>query len=160
MTAYVTNGEYGRILEPYFELSANTNIRAASRPSSPPTRPGRSRRSSAFSASSRTSSHRISGNATASPEAAAAFVVSISTLQERLARNRVVRSTWRALPSGVRGRIDRDFKELKYQADIRNRVVEAGRADGLDDLDRDRLTSHFAADRELLRTLIDREPPW
>jgi hypothetical protein len=158
--AYVTNGEFGRILAPYFELF------------------GRDRVHVCFSAD-------LAAGAAGTVAEVARFIgvdgdfrppnlgeryriggsrrrlrgLDLYALQERVASTRPIRAAWRALPRRVRTRVDETFKEAAYQVDVRNRVAladpEAPPAEVAA-----RLREHYAADRETLRALIGAEPPW
>jgi hypothetical protein len=159
-TAYVTNGEFGRILEPYFELFGAEQVHVcfsndlAERPAEtvaaivrfigadegfePPNLGERFRVGG--------SHRRVRG-------------LDLYRVQERIAASRPIRAAWRAMPRRLRTRVDETFKEAAYQVDVRNRVTtEATDAPSLETTAR--LREHFAADREKLRALIGAEPPW
>ena len=159
-TAYVTNGEYGRILSPYFELFGKERILVcfASDLSDTPATTFASILefldvASDFQPSNLGERYRVAGSRRRLRR------LNLDSVERRVASNSHLRSAWHALPGGLRGRIDRGFKEFKYQADVRNRVVEPD-VEAPSELVSERLRAHYAPDRERLRLLIDREPQW
>jgi len=160
VTAYVTNGEYGRILTPYFELFGKDRMLvcfASDLAAAPAATFSSILRfldvASDFQPSNLGQRYRVAGSRRRLRR------LDLDRLERRVASNRHLRSAWHALPAGLRQRVDRDFKELKYQSDVRNRVVERQTEAPLEEVE-ERLRAHFAIDREHLRTLIGREPPW
>ena len=160
VTAYVTNGEYGRILTPYFELFGKDRMLVCF-----------TRDLDAVPAVTFLSILQFLGVATdfRPPNLGKRYRVSgarrrlrwldLDRLERHTTSNRHLRSAWRALPMGLRSHVDRGFKELKYQADVRNRIIERQAEPPFDEIE-ERLRAHYALDREQLRVLIDREPPW
>jgi hypothetical protein len=160
VTSYVTNGEYGRILTPYFELFGKDRILvcfASELAAEPATTFSSILRfldvASDFQPSNLGQRYRVAGSRRRLRR------LDLDRLERRVASSRHLRSAWHALPTGLRERVDRDFKELKYQADVRNRVVERQTAAPLEEV-RERLRAHYASDRERLRMLIGCELPW
>jgi hypothetical protein len=79
--------------------------------------------------------------------------------QAELAGLRPARKLWRALPSGVRGRIDRTYRLMSYRTamwNARRGVDEVG----VSPTTRDRLISHYRPDSEALADLVGRPAPW
>jgi len=160
VAAYVTNGEYGRIMTPYFELFGKDRMLvcfASDLASEPAATLFSVLRfldvSTDFQPRNLGRWYRVGGSRRRFRR------LDLNRLERRAAASVPLRLTWRALPAGFRGRIDRDFKELKYQTDVRNRVVERDPGDAPREL-RQRLRAHYVADRERLSSLIGREPPW
>ncbi len=157
---YVTNGEYGRLLAPYYELFGDNRIIVcfthdlAAEPG--PTLASVLRFlgvSDAYAPDDLGRRFRVGG----SRRRVRRF--DLDRLEQRVAANRALRSAWHVLPDGLRDRLNGGFKELKYQADIRNRVVQP-QAESRHEAAERRLRAHYADDRERLRALIGREPPW
>jgi hypothetical protein len=160
-TAYVTNGEYGRILAPYYELFGEERMLVcftSDLSKAPADTVARVLRflevDSGFEPPNLGQRYRVAGSRRRLRR------LDLNRLERRVASNRRLRSAWHALPSALRGRIDRDFKELKYQTDVRNRVVdrrpEAPYANDVEE----RLRRHYASDRERLAALMGGAPPW
>jgi Sulfotransferase family len=160
VTAYVTNGEYGRILSPYFELFGGDRILVCfvdDLAANPETTFASILRfldvASDFQPPNLGQRYRVAGSRRRLRQ------LDPDRFQRRVASSRHLRSAWHALPGGLRERIDRGFKEFTYQADVRNRIVEP-RAEMPSQHVEERLRAHYALDRETLRLLIDREPQW
>ena len=160
VTAYMTNGEYGRILKPYFELFGKDRMLvcfARDLAAIPAVTLLSILRflgvASDFRPSNLGKRYRVAGTRRRLRR------LDLDRLERHTASNRHLRSAWRALPAGLRSHVDRDFKELKYQADVRNRITERQAEPPFDEIE-ERLRAHYALDRQQLRVLIDRDPPW
>ena len=112
----MTNGEYGRILAPYFELFGKDRILVcfasdlASEPAATLTSVLRFLDvATDFQPPNLGQWYRVGGSRRRVRR------LDLNRLERRVAASRPLRRTWHALPAGLRGRIDRDFKELKYQ---------------------------------------------
>ena len=158
--AYVTNGEFGRILAPYVELFGSERVLvcfAADLADDPATTVESVARFIGVDPDFRPSNlgerYRVAG----SRRRLRRF--DLYRVQERVASSRGIRAAWRALPHRVRTRVDSTFKEAAYQVDVRNRV-EGEEADGPPPEAVARLREHYAADRETLVGLTGTEPPW
>jgi Sulfotransferase domain len=80
--------------------------------------------------------------------------------QARVARSRVARGLWRALPETGRRRADKAFDRVNYLSQLWNRRGSAGPAvPQQDDLDQ-RLRAHFAQDTRRLTAVLGSPPPW
>lgn len=157
--AYVTNGEYGRILAPYFELFGDQVhvVFSADLATDP-----------AGTVAAVTRFIGVDGGfrpATLGQRYRAGAArrrfrgLNLYTVQETVAATPAIRAAWRALPGRVRTRIDDTFKEAAYQLDVRNRVVVPEPERPSPELEA-RLREHYAEDRETLKTLTGLEPPW
>ena len=159
-TAYVTNGEYARVLAPYFELFGRDAILVCFQNDL-----------AADPASTVAAVSRFIGvdDAFTPPNLGERFRVGASRrvmrgldlyrVQEYLAATGAFRAAWRALPARLRTRVDETFKEAAYQVDVRNRVA-GDEAERPSEETAARLREHYAPDREALRALIGTEPPW
>jgi hypothetical protein len=158
--AYVTNGEFGRILAPYFELFGGERIHvcfSAALAADPGTTVEAVARFIGVDGDFRPSNlgerYRVGGSRRRLRR------LDLYAVQERVSSTRAIRAAWRALPRRVRRRVDETFKEAAYQVDVRNRT--GGDEEGQPPADVvATLREHYAEDRELLRTLIGAEPPW
>jgi hypothetical protein len=158
MDAYVTNGEFGRILAPYFELFGRVHVCFTSDLSTDPaaTVAGVARFIGVdgdFRPPNLGERYRVGGSHRRLRG------LDLYAVQERVAGTRAIRAAWRALPRSVRRRVDVTFKEAAYQVDVRNRVV-FGEVETPPPEVVARLREHYAEDRETLRALIGAEPPW
>ena len=158
--AYVTNGEFGRILAPYFELFGEDGVHVCFAPDLAAS-PGETLAAvsrfigvdDAFRPPNLGERYRVAG----STRRVRRF--DLYRVQERVAANRGIRAAWRALPGRVRTRVDDTFKEAAYQVDVRNRVEQADGNGPPTDV-AERLREHYAEDRENLGALIGEAPPW
>ena len=159
-TSYVSTGEYGRILAPYFELFGPGQMlvcfsRDLER------EPERVVRGvwaflgvdQEFVPDNLGQRYRVGG------ERKRAGWLELDRLQSLLAGTGPVRAAWRGLPAGVRRRIDSAWNELNYRLELWNRK-ESRNGDGPSAEVEARLREHFAADRAQLASLLDQEPPW
>jgi hypothetical protein len=161
-TAYVTNGEFGRLLAPYVELFGRDRLLVCFA-SDLATEPADTLASvlhflgvdDTFRPANLGERYRVGGSRRRLRR------LDLHRLEGSVARNRGARAAWHALPPAVRARVDRTFKEAAYQVDVRNRVTsaDAPSADPAAEAST-RLREHFAADRELLSSLLGYEPPW
>jgi hypothetical protein len=160
-TAYITNGEFGRILAPYVELFGRERVLvcfAADLAADPAGTIAKVAAfvgvDPAFRPPNLGERYRVAG----SRRRVRRF--DLYRVQERIAASRATRAAWRALPAVMRTRIDSGFKEAAYQVDVRNRTVEGGEENGAPAAAVERLRGHYAVDRETLRALTGTEPPW
>ncbi len=158
--AYVTNGEFGRILSPYVELFGSDRVLvcfASDLAGEPAETFASVARFLGIDDSFRPPNLGERYRVAASRRRVRRF--DLYRVQERVAASRGIRAAWRALPRRVRTRVDSTFKEAAYQVDVRNRV-EGAEADGPPADAVARLREHYAEDREMLRALTGEDPPW
>ena len=159
-TSYVSTGEYGRILAPYFELFEREQLlvcfsRDLDREPEAVMRQVWSFLGvdPDFVPDNLGERYRVGG------ERRRAGWLDVDRLQGALADSRVVRGAWHALPASTRRRIDSAWNELAYRLELWNR--KGGRnGHGPSAEVEAQLRAHFAADRPKLVSLLGQEPPW
>jgi hypothetical protein len=159
---FITRGEYGRILQGYFETFADEQIFVCFTSDLERTPVVLMRE--VFEFLSVDPNHMPRGLTTRFQEGAAAHRVgwlrSPSDLQKRLIRQPGVRSLWGVVPDRARRRVTLALREANYRFDLWNR-----RGGGSDHVDARaetlaRLRGHYEEDRVLLERLIGKPVPW
>jgi Sulfotransferase domain len=160
-TSYVTTGEYGRILAPYYELFGQGQMLVCftsdlnSRPAAVVETVFRYLGvRSDFVPDNLDVRYRAAGTRRRAEWA------DLYRAQAAIARNRPVRTAWRSLPRSVRSRASSAFSGLAYRVELWNRVRGAPHGSAMSHETEFALRRHFEPDRELLRELIGTEPPW
>jgi Sulfotransferase family len=159
-TSYVSTGEYGRILAPYFELFGPEQVLVCFSRDLDRT-PEQVMCGlwaflgveQDFTPDNLGRRYRVGG------ERKRAGWLDMDSLQSLLADSRPVRAAWRTLPAGVRRRVDATYNELNYRLELWNRTTGRnghGPSAGVEE----QLRAHFAADRAQLVSLLGEEPPW
>lgn len=157
-TSYVTTGEYGRILRPYFELfdAARIHVCFSMDLDAAPCAVIRSIWSflgiEDFVPDNLGRRYRVGGGRRR------AQWLDLDRFQDRVASSRPIRAAWRALPRSARARLDSSFNELNYRVDLRNRTAAAETR--VPEPAAARLREHYAGDRRVLSELLEREIPW
>jgi hypothetical protein len=160
--SYIVQGEYGRILAPYFALFDGAQILTLFH-SDLEESPQRVVQTlfrflgvdDAFTPPNLGKRYRVAASRRrfgwVDPNAAQAWIANISPL----------RAGWRRTPESVRARVKAAYKEVAYRIDLTNRVAGRGESEeaGLAET-RERLREHYAADRRVLADLLGAEPPW
>jgi hypothetical protein len=160
-TSYVTTGEYGRILAPYYELFGQSQMLVCftsdleSRPAAVVEAVfGFLGVRSDFVPDNLDVRYREAGTRRRAEWA------DLYRAQAAIARNRPVRTAWRSLPRSVRSRTSSSFSGLAYRLELWNRVSGTPHDSAMSRDTEFALRRHFDSDRELLRELIGTEPPW
>jgi hypothetical protein len=160
-TSYLTTGEYGRILAPYYELFGRQQILVC------------------FTSDLELRALETLGAIFAFLDVANDFVpdnidvryrvagarrrarwADLYRAQAALARTRPIRAAWRSLPPAVRSKTSFAYSGVAYRVELWNRVRATTNGDGVAPKTELRLRRHFDADRERLGELIGTEPPW
>jgi hypothetical protein len=160
-TSYVTSGEYGRILAPYYELFGREQILVCFT-SDLELRPVETLE--ALFAFLNVATDFVPDNLDVHYRVAGARRragwVDLYRAQAALARTRPIRAAWRNLPPAVRSRTSVAYSGAAYRVELWNRVSAQANTGGVPAETELRLRQHFHADRELLCELIGTEPPW
>jgi hypothetical protein len=159
-TSYVSTGEYGRILAPYFELFGPGQVLVCFSRDLDREPESLMRQiwsflgiDQEFVPGNLGQRYRVGG------ERKRAGWLDMDRLQNALAGSRPVRGAWRTLPAGARRRIDSAWNELNYRLELWNRKSGQSGQGPSAEIEA-RLRAHFASDRERLVSLIGQEPPW
>jgi Sulfotransferase family len=165
-TAYVTWGEYGRILEGFYDVFPADQLLVLY--TAELERDPRSllRRvfefldvDADFVPENLGTQYRVGGAQRRIAWLGTYSWLSPLALQRVLTRNFLSRRLWHALPNPLRRRLDRLFGRLVYRLDLWNR-----RTDTLDDQTDEttmrRLREHFESDSRRLAGLVGSAPPW
>lgn len=160
-TSYLTTGEYGRILAPYYELfgpaqmfvcfTADLEKRAAETVRSvlrflgvaPDVLPG-----------------NLGVRYRAAGTKRRVGRVDLYRVQESIAANGAFRAAWHALPSPMRSRTSAAFNEVAYRLELANRTPWRHDGSVMSNGTELALRRHYEHDRKLLRDLVSAEPPW
>lgn len=86
-------------------------------------------------------------------------LLSLDRLQRRLARMRLARSSWHALPTPIRHRIDRHYNVADYRLGMWN-AKRGDPATGPEPAIRAELMNHYRSDGNSLQELLMKEVPW
>jgi len=158
-TSYVTTGEYGRILAPYFELFGDQVLVCFSRDLDREPEAVLQRVWSFLGIDADFVPDNLGRRYRVAGERKRAGWLDIDRLQSVLAGSPPVRGAWHALPPTVRMRIDAAWNELNYRLELWNRK-QGQHGNGPSAEVDERLRGHFAADRAQLVALLGEEPPW
>jgi hypothetical protein len=165
-SGYVTWGEYGRILEGYYDVFPADQMLVLfteELEKSPESLLGRVFEflgvSEDFVPENVGTKYRVGG-----AERRVSWLGTYSSLgplamQRAVTRNSATRALWHALPKARRRQIDGLFGKLVYSLDLWNRRTDVDTADP-DSATLIRLREHFAQDQDRLAGLIGASPPW
>ena len=159
---FITWGEYGRILEGYYETFPRQQIFVCFT-TDLETAPRELMRDlfsflgvgTDFVPQSLGAQYRKGG---ASPKIG--WLRSPSDLQKTLVRQPVVRSIWRRMPANLQQRVIRRLREVNYRYDLWNRRERGSDSLGPSAETLAMLRAHYENDRPLLEELIGRPVPW
>jgi hypothetical protein len=159
-SSYVTAGEYGRILEPYFELFGAPQVHVCFTRDLEREPAEVLRRIWLFlGVDDRVVPANLGKRYRVGASRRRAAWLDLDRLQDWLSSRPAVRRCWRALPAPARQRIDTAFDGLSYRFDLWNRSPNHS-AEGIGEAVEARLREHYAPDRARLVALLGNEVPW
>jgi Sulfotransferase domain len=158
--SYVTWGEYGRLLQPYFEIFGSENVLVLYT-SDLASEPDRALRliyrhigvSENFTPPNLGQRYRVGGTRRRVP-------VNPYHVRYLLATNSTIHWTWQRMPRSVRRYIERSFRVGAYRFRLWNRKAAGPQLPGLEPALEQQLRLHYRDDRELLVSLTHEQPPW
>jgi hypothetical protein len=165
-TGYVVWGEYGRILEGYFDVFPREQILVLFTEELEHAPELLLRRifeflgvQSDFRPDNLGTKYRVGGAERRFSWLGTYSFLSPFAVQRALTRNTATRGLWHALPESRRRQIDRVFGRFVYRLDLWNRRADIEPVDP-DGATFERLREHFAQDDRRLAALIGASPPW
>ena len=159
-TSYIAYGEYGRILEPYFEIFGRDRVLVQftadlqARPVETVQELLRHIGADDSFVPDNADKHYHQGSA-----ARRVKWLDLGEWQRAVARSSALKSAWHTLPPGVRGRLDRGFARAQFRLHLWNRTDQQMDV-SLDDASLARLREFYEDDGRRLETLLGRPVPW